>query len=486
MKQQYKRKKKHRGKIRYIKVLLVIVLLYMGIGAIAPFIGYKEIDPNYDFHAEEFYQDTPGVDRAMIMETNTSAWEERIRIFHQAKQRIILSTFDMREGESTKDLLAVLLQKADEGVSVKILVDGISGAIRMEGKDLFYALSSHPNVEVKIYNPLNLLQPWKTQGRMHDKYVIVDDLAYILGGRNTMDYFIGDYETDGRSHDREVLVYNTDFNNPNGNASSLFEIETYFNDIWQKEECKYFHENLALQEKDAIKEIREMLRNRYEEIVKNRPDLCQAFDYSTVTVEANKITLISNPTGLYEKEPVVFYELTELMKQAKERVFIHTPYAVCNQWMYDTLKEVKTLMPDVTMMLNAVENGDNVMASSDYLWNKDNLVETGIQIYEYDGGISYHGKSIVVDDLAIVGSYNMDLRSTYVDTELMLAIQSRELSDQLVENMQAFEQDSRVVINETEYEVPEHLSISELPFWRKLLLRTIGILMQPQPLRILV
>ena len=307
MKRRHKRKQHYQRKIRYIVVLLVIVFLYMGIGAVAPFIGYKEIVPKGEFLTERFYQDTPGVDRAMLMETNKSAWEERIRLFHQAKERIILSTFDMREGESTKDLLAVLLHKADEGVSVQILVDGISGAIRMEGKDLFYALSSHPNVEIKIYNPLNLLEPWKTQGRMHDKYVIVDNLAYILGGRNTMDYFIGDYETDGRSYDREVLVYNTDFDNQSGSTSSLFEIETYFNAMWEKEACKYFHEDRSLEEKEKIKQVREMLYKRYDQIVMQNPELVSAFDYNTVTVEANKITLISNPTSLYAKEPIVFY-----------------------------------------------------------------------------------------------------------------------------------------------------------------------------------
>ena len=62
-----------------------------------------------------------------------SAWEERMRLLSQAEDRIILSTFDMREGESTRDILAVLQEKADEGVKIRILVDGVSGAVRMEG-----------------------------------------------------------------------------------------------------------------------------------------------------------------------------------------------------------------------------------------------------------------------------------------------------------------------------------------------------------------
>lgn len=76
---------------------------------------------------------------------------------------------------------------------------------------------------------MNLLLPWKTQGRMHDKYVIVDDSVFILGGRNTFDYFIGDYPTNSRSYDREVLVYNTDFKN--GPGEGLSQVRAYFESV---------------------------------------------------------------------------------------------------------------------------------------------------------------------------------------------------------------------------------------------------------------
>ena len=46
------------------------------------------------------------------------------------------------------------------------------------------------------------------------------------------------------------------------------------------------------------------------------------------------------------------------MKDAKRSVLIHTPYAVFNDYMYDTMKEITERVP-VTMMINSVENGDN-------------------------------------------------------------------------------------------------------------------------------
>lgn len=104
----------------------------------------------------QFFQNPAGGERASILETGESAWEERLRLLNGAKERIVLSTFDMREGQSTEDILSVILHKADAGVRVQILVDGISGFLRMEGKPLFYAVSTHPNVEIRLYNPVNI------------------------------------------------------------------------------------------------------------------------------------------------------------------------------------------------------------------------------------------------------------------------------------------------------------------------------------------
>ncbi len=132
--------------------LVFLILMYLVIGAAAPFCHYKPIsqETKETVSAESFYQEGDSSDRAMILETNQSAWDERMRLMNLARERIILSTFDFRDGESPRDLMAVMLHKADQGVSIKILVDGFSGLVRMEPCKLFYALSSHPNIEIKI------------------------------------------------------------------------------------------------------------------------------------------------------------------------------------------------------------------------------------------------------------------------------------------------------------------------------------------------
>ena len=76
---------------------------------------------------------------------------------------------------------------------------------------------------------------------------------------------------------------------------------------------------------------------------------------------------------------MVFFTLTELMKDATESGTVHTPYAVFNSYMYDTMRDVNARVP-VDMMINSVENGDNFFASSDYLRHKKEMARTGITI----------------------------------------------------------------------------------------------------------
>lgn len=469
-------------------------LSYLVAGAMLPFWHYRTVHPETKraFDPGAFRREGNGPDRAMLLETGTSAWEHRLRLMDRAQERIILSTFDMRYGESTKDILAVLWHKAEEGVKVQILVDGFSGLIRMEPEPLFAAVASHPNIEIRIYNPvspLTLLTPWKSQGRMHDKYVIVDEDAYILGGRNSFDYFIGDYESASKSLDREVLVLNTKARSDGAEGdgageerrSSLYEVEDYFHKVWDLPVCRPFHDDETLQRKQRIREQIAMLEERYVWLHEEHGDVFEeGYDYESHTRPTGCIRLVSNPVGIYGKEPTVFYTLTELMKQARERVIIHTPYIVTNKYMNETLSHVADSVPYAEMVINSVENGDNFVASSDYHYHKKDVVGLGFRLYEYDGGISTHGKSFVIDsDLCGVGSYNWDLRSTYMDTELMLVIQSEELTADLTEAMDRIKYDSRQVVDKKNYIVPEHVTVAEVPLWKRLAWRVVGLILQP-------
>ncbi|MCI6468226.1 MAG: phospholipase D family protein [Faecalicatena sp.] len=440
-------------KIRYLLLAVLFFVLYVVAGIIISYIRQPKVSREYQesFHPESCYSDTVSTDRACVIEDNEAALEERLRMIGQARERIILSTFDFHADKSGKDVIAALIEAAKRNVKIQILVDGFSALQQMDGNVYFYALSSMDNVEIKIYNRLNLLMPWKSMGRLHDKYLIVDDGLYLLGGRNTYDYFLGD--NGYKNYDRDVLVY---CGEPDSKESSIHQLEDYFQSVWNLDVCKTFGKKAGMAEKAKVKMAREELEKRWKKLLKEYPVILEKADYIEMTYEVNRITLLSNPTHVYAKEPTLFYSLTQLMKQAQEEVAIHTPYIICNDWMYDSLKEVCSENKKVLLMTNSVANNGNPFGASDYQKNKGKLLKTGLEIHEYEGGVSYHGKSITIDDeLAIVGSFNMDMRSAYLDTELMLVIDSRDVARQLRGYMQSYEEDSVEALPDGSYHVPD-------------------------------
>lgn len=170
--------KKHLFSLRSLpigKILLLFLLIYIALLAI-PYIQHKNVSVSYQkkFAKQSFYSDTAGTERVAYINDNTDALLYRLHMLDEAKDEIILSTFDFNADKSGQDMMASLLHAADRGVSVRILVDGISGFLDVKRNSWFQALASHENVSIRIYNPINLLKPWNLQARMHDKYVIVD------------------------------------------------------------------------------------------------------------------------------------------------------------------------------------------------------------------------------------------------------------------------------------------------------------------------
>ena len=219
-------------------------------------------------------------ERAVIIEKNSQALLERVRLIQNAKDEIILSTFAFKSDESGKLILGALHDAADRGVHVRILVDGMESWIDMEGNPYFYGLSSHENVEIKLYNKANPHKPWKTMGRMHDKYLIADGKIYILGGRNTYNYFLGDFPGH-KNFDRDVLVVCDEPQKEN----SVNQLLNYFETIWEQEDCRYFHNSKKLADRKSVKNAVLELQEGYQQYFDdNKERLCDT-DYADETFE---------------------------------------------------------------------------------------------------------------------------------------------------------------------------------------------------------
>lgn len=446
------KKKGRRGRMWKIILTVCIIVVIIAV-VLIPYLKQPKIteETKKNFSAEKFYGESASGERAKIIPENGEALEERIRMISQAKEEIILSTYDIKADISGKQVLAALLDAADRGVKVSIVTDGVPYVTSIWGNPYFLALAGQENVEIKIYNPLRFWQPWKLMGRLHDKYLIVDRSMYILGGRNTYDFFLGD-QPGYQNYDWDILVCV-----PEGKKdTSLEQVRDYFSSVWKISDCKLYGKSPIWKWNPSVKTAEGELRRRYKEIAKEHPDWIMEKDYTEETVEVKKMTLLSNPTHVYAKEPVVFYEMTELMKQADHEVLFHTPYIICNDWMMRQLVEVCEGEKEIRMMTNSVANNGNPFGAMDYRRNRGKIIDTGVQIMEYDDGVSYHGKCFTIDGrLTGIGSFNWDMRSAYLDTELMLVADSEELTRQMNQAMAKYEEKALKVVDESRYDLKE-------------------------------
>ena len=433
--------------LKCIRVLVLLFALYLLVSLIVPPLFQKEPEPA-EAHS------TGAGERVLCIDDNRDALVWRLRLIGEAEHEIILSTFDFRTDNSGTDLLAALNDAAERGVDVKILVDGLSGDRNLRRSELVGALASHSNVQIRLYNPLDLLTPWKINYRLHDKYLIADGTQYLLGGRNTNDLFLGEYrDREDRNMDREVLVLSAgEAEGSAGEAEgSAGELGAYFAKIWDEPCC----EAISGSRKNREAAL-ETLRSHFEETRGRYPEAYSPADWQSGMPEARSVTLLSNPTAPENKAPMLWEQLCGILERG-EHIWIETPYAICDDRMLDALSRLCGDGRRVQILTNAPESGANIFGCAEYRNEKPRLLAAGCEIFEAACAQSLHTKTVLVDDsISVIGSYNLDPRSTYLDTELMLVIDCPELNHSLRETASARAAQSRRVLPDgTETEGPD-------------------------------
>ena len=220
------------------------------------------------------------------------------------------------------------------------------------------------------------------------------------------------------------------------------------------------------------------LEMRYASLKEKYTDIEDYSSWQEDTIPANKITLVNNGTHAGPKTPLVLQTIRYLAQNA-DNVTIQTPYVICNGYMYDTLNEIAS-HAQLKIILNAVEKGSNPWGCTDYLNQKKKILNTGADVYELMNEVPVHTKAVLLDDrLSIVGSYNLDMRSTYLDTELMLVIDSKELNQQIQSTEGTYIEKSKEVLSNGQETEGVQYETKVLNWQKKLFYGVLRIIIRP-------
>ena len=160
-------------------------------------------------------------------------------------------------------------------------------------------------------------------------------------------------------------------------------------------------------------------------------------------------------------------------------MLLQTPYATANRELLRAFKRT-TENSDLYIITNSMASTPNYPAFSNYRFQRQKFIKTGANIYELQSKNSNHAKSLVIDDrLSIVGSFNMDGRSMYIDTETMLVIDSPAVAKELTNCMTVFFEKALEVGKNNSY--IENTKVEKLPvsFAKKMITTLTFVIMRP-------
>ncbi len=383
----------------------------------------------------------------------TDAFAARLFLIDNATTSLDVQYYIYKKDESGKVFTAHLLMAAQRGVQVRILMDDLSTT----GKDeQWQKLASHPNIELRLFNPnkfrtffrnMALLFNVNTLGkRMHNKSLIADGSAAIIGGRNIGDdYFASSAKTLFLDYDMLAV------------GKVVPEIYKSFDLYWNSEESEPSEDILGSKKLSYDVYKKELLKviEMYEASPSGKAVVNS--DFNRKISQNNLILTVAKRTDFYYDHPSkvniderdtsthMSTQIREELMQVKNELIIISPYFIPSEKLMEQLKNDRERGVNVIIITNSLASTDVFPVYSGYKDDIKPLIEMGVKLYELKpdsfkklvtrtewanpNSISLHTKMIIFDDDRLgVGSANIDPRSSKLNTELFMIINSEKLT----------------------------------------------------------
>ncbi len=381
--------------------------------------------------SDRFYDDSVGPDEVVLLHDSQLSKLARMDLIERAQDKISAAYFSIHQDDSAGLIFGSLLNAADRGVKVRLLIDGRPRNL-IAGLNVHYqALTTHESIKIRYYEPVNPLMPWTFNNRLHDKYLIVDDAYAIIGGRNIGEQYFSSGTHDSIS-DKDVLIINGATDHNASDPSVIHEMNDYFDIQWEHPSAKCFGSVIKRLALLRVAGNRDQIARLVELDHQKRPeDVTENIDWSLLSVPTNKISFIHNPLQRTKKVPMVLKEIAALMERAEDSIIILCPYVVPTNEMMRYFKW-SDFYASIILLTNSPSSSPNLFASAGYLNKKTKIKDATEMLYESNGNNGVHGKVFVIDErISIVGSFNLDARSAFLSTESMVVIDSPEFAGAL-------------------------------------------------------
>jgi cardiolipin synthase len=318
-------------------------------------------------------------------------FEEMQRQLKKAKKFIFMEYFIVAKGTMWDTILDILKEKVAEGVEVRFMYDGMcSLALLPYG---YYKEIRKLGIECRPFSQIKPVLSTHQNNRDHRKILVIDGQVAFTGGVNLADEYINQLVRFGHWKDTAVMV--------EGEAVKSFT--TMFLKMW----------NVAGKQ-SSIPEA-ELKKYVFDIEYESKQTDEQAQIPVNENVHHHGGFIIPYADEPFDNETIGKQVYIDILNRANKYVHIMTPYLILDDEMSESLcysakRGVETIiiMPHIPDKMYAY-----LLARTYY----KELLENGVQIYEYTPGF-IHAKLFVSDDVrASVGTINLDFRSLYLHFE---------------------------------------------------------------------
>ncbi len=315
------------------------------------------------------YEDT----QATYFPSGQEKFERLKEELRKARHFIFLEYFIVERGVMWDSILEILEERVKEGVEVRFMYDGMCSLMLLPYR--YPDLIEKKGIHCQTFAPIRPLLSTYQNNRDHRKIVVIDGHTAFTGGINLADEYINERKRFGYWKDTAVML-----KGPGVRSFTVMFLQNW--NIWRKTPCPY------------------------EKYVSVQPES----QWGGKSGLSEGFVMPYGDTPL-DHEPVGKYVYMDILYQAKRYVHIMTPYLILDDETLNALSfaakkgvEVMIIMPHIPDKKYAF-----FLAHTYY----EELLDAGVQIYEFTPGF-VHAKVFTSDDeKAVVGTINLDFRSLY-------------------------------------------------------------------------
>lgn len=408
-------------------------------------LRHTKVNQWLEDHPAERFDGLPdnehGPDEAAIMSEREDALALRLEMLDMAEERVDMLYYQLTKDDSGDIILGQLLDVANRGVKVRLVIDATGSGYRLRNNKIAWALHGHPNVQFRLFSQVSFWRPWTIHNLLHEKMILVDNKLLLVSGRNIVDRFLEPgHPEEGAVQDFDILVRSR---SPKFYQSVIPQAVQHFDDCWNAGQTRLAVRHFTKKKQVEGQYMVGQLISRARRL---------AFMHTTyfggpsvwerlVWQPTSRITFLSNNVNEIYKTPRLWAEITRMMNRSQEQVRFLSPYFIPTRSMRSFLDYEHLRSVDVHLLTNSIGSTPNLIAFGGYVNRRKGLLNEGRKIFEYQGPGCIHAKVMTFDErYTMIGSFNADARSAYLSCEIMLVLDSPELTEDMNTRIDRLEQ----------------------------------------------